>query len=83
MRKRHVRPAGAARNRPDARHRSVIGTEFEARIVEHVNFAGRPAVVTEIAGSAHRTGSHEFVLEPDDPLGEGFLLRLGDVAKRC
>ena len=53
-------------------HRSVIGTEFEARIIEHVNFAGRPAVVTEIAGSAHRTGSHEFVLEPDDPLGEGF-----------
>jgi len=56
-------------------HRSVIGTEFEARIVEHVKVAGRPAVVTEIAGSAHRTGSHEFVLEPDDPLGEGFLLR--------
>jgi proline racemase len=56
-------------------HRSVIGTEFEARIVEHVEVAGRPAVVTEIAGSAHRTGSHEFVLEPDDPLGEGFLLR--------
>jgi len=56
-------------------HRSVIGTEFEARIIEHVNFAGRRAVVTEIAGSAHRTGSHEFVLEADDPLGEGFLLR--------
>jgi len=56
-------------------HRSVIGTEFEARIVEQVEVAGRPAVVTEIAGSAHRTGTHEFVLEPDDPLGEGFLLR--------
>ncbi|HLM33501.1 MAG TPA: proline racemase family protein [Gaiellaceae bacterium] len=56
-------------------HRSVIGTEFEARIVKRVEAAGHPAVVTEIAGSAHRTGSHEFVLEPDDPLGEGFLLR--------
>jgi proline racemase len=56
-------------------HRSVIGTEFEARIVERVEAAGHPAVVTEIAGSAHRTGSHEFVLEPDDPLVEGFLLR--------
>ena len=56
-------------------HRSVIGTEFGARIVEHVKVAGRPAVVTEISGSAHRTGSHEFVLEPDDLLGEGFLLR--------
>jgi proline racemase len=37
--------------------------------------AGRPAVVTEVAGSAHLTGHHEFVLEADDPLGTGFLLR--------
>jgi len=56
-------------------HRSVIGTEFEARIVERVEVAERAAVVTEIAGSAYRTGTHEFVLEPDDPLGTGFLLR--------
>jgi proline racemase len=32
-------------------------------------------VVTEIAGEAHLTGHHEFVLEPDDELGTGFLLR--------
>jgi proline racemase len=32
-------------------------------------------VVTEIEGCAHLTGRHEFVLEPDDELGEGFLLR--------
>jgi proline racemase len=37
--------------------------------------AGRPAVVTEIEGSAAHTGTHGFVLAPDDPLGEGFLLR--------
>ena len=37
--------------------------------------AGRPGVVTEIAGSAHLTGYHQFVLERDDPLGTGFLLR--------
>jgi proline racemase len=37
--------------------------------------AGLPAVVTEVEGSAHLTGRHEFVLEPSDPLGTGFLLR--------
>jgi len=37
--------------------------------------AGRPAVITEVEGSAHRTGEHEFVLDPRDPLGPGFLLR--------
>ncbi|HXV56435.1 MAG TPA: proline racemase family protein [Gaiellaceae bacterium] len=56
-------------------HESVIGTEFRARVVGDAEVAGRPAVVTEVEGSAFGTGSHEFVLEPDDPLGEGFLLR--------
>ena len=52
-------------------HRSIAGTEFWGRVVEET-----PAgVVTEISGSAHRTGEHRFVLEPDDPLGTGFLLR--------
>jgi proline racemase len=37
--------------------------------------AGREAVVTEVEGSAFRTGTSTFTLDPDDPLGEGFLLR--------
>ena len=45
-------------------HRSIVGTEFEGRIVEETLVAGRPAVVTEVAGSAHLTGRHEFVLSP-------------------
>jgi proline racemase len=53
------------------RHLSIVGSEFTGRVVEEP-----PAgVVTEIEGSAHLTGRHEFVLEPDDELGEGFLLR--------
>jgi len=57
------------------RHRGIVGTEFTGRVVEETAVAGRPAVVTEIGGSAHLTGRHEFVLRPDDPLGTGFLLR--------
>jgi proline racemase len=56
-------------------HESVIGTEFTARVVADADVAGRPAVVTEVEGSAWRTGAHEFALDPRDPLGEGFLLR--------
>ena len=56
-------------------HRSIVGSEFRARIVERVELAGRPAVVTEVEGSAHLTGRHEFVLSSEDELGEGFLLR--------
>lgn len=56
-------------------HRSIVGSEFRARIVAETEVAGLPAVVTEVEGSAHLTGRHEFVLEPDDELGLGFLLR--------
>ena len=56
-------------------HHSVIGTEFHAWIVGRTEVAGLPAVITEVEGSAHRTGQHEFVLEPEDELGTGFLLR--------
>ena len=56
-------------------HESVIGTTFQARVVGDATVAGRPAVVTDVEGSAARTGTHEFVLEPRDTLGEGFVLR--------
>jgi proline racemase len=59
----------------DLLHRSVIGTEFVARIVGGADVAGVPAVVTEVEGSAHFTGRHEFTLAAADPLGAGFLLR--------
>jgi proline racemase len=52
-------------------HRSIVGSEFTGRVVK----ATDEGVVTEVEGSAHLTGRHEFVLEPDDELGEGFLLR--------
>jgi proline racemase len=57
------------------RHRGIVGTEFVGRVVGDAEVAGRPAVITEVSGAAHLTGRHEFVLEPDDPLGTGFLLR--------
>jgi proline racemase/trans-L-3-hydroxyproline dehydratase len=53
------------------RHDSIIGTTFLARVVETVE-AG---VVTEVEGTAFRTGEHRFALDPRDPLGTGFVLR--------
>jgi proline racemase len=59
----------------DLRHLSIVGSSFTGRVVGEVDLAGRPAVVTEVTGSAYKTGEGSFVLDPDDPLGEGFLLR--------
>jgi proline racemase len=55
----------------ELRHLSIVGSEFRARVVERVD-AG---VITEVEGSAYRTGIGEFVLDPEDSLGTGFLLR--------
>ena len=59
----------------ELRHRSIVGSEFIGSVVAETEVAGRPAVVTEVEGSAYRTGTAEWELDPDDPLGEGFLLR--------
>ena len=56
-------------------HESIVGTAFTARVVSETEVAGRSAVVTQVSGSAHRTGEHEFVLDERDDLGTGFLLR--------
>lgn len=57
------------------RHDSIIATTFLGRVVAQVTAEGRPAVLTEIEGMAYRTGTATFSLDPDDPLGTGFLLR--------
>ncbi len=54
---------------------SVVGSVFEGEVVGTAAVAGRPAVVTEVVGSAHLSAWHTFVLEVDDELGTGFLLR--------
>ncbi|HEX6262336.1 MAG TPA: proline racemase family protein [Actinomycetota bacterium] len=56
-------------------HDGIVGTRFRGRVVEETEIHRLPAVVTEVEGSAHRSGEHRFVLEEGDPLGTGFLLR--------
>ncbi|CAL9569720.1 putative protein_GBAA_0901_BAS0853 [Streptomyces sp. enrichment culture] len=57
-------------------HESVAGTVFTGRIVPGAAAPGPdPAgLVTEVTGSAYRTGEHRFTLDPHDALGAGFLL---------
>lgn len=50
-----------------------MGTHFDARIVSKEIVGSFDSVVVEIKGSAHFTGFHEFVVDPGDPLAEGFL----------
>lgn len=54
---------------------SIIGTRFTGRIVNTTTFGPHPAIIPEVEGSAFITGRHEFFIDPEDPLKNGFILR--------
>ena len=53
---------------------SIVDTTFSGTVVEPVSFGGHPAVIPDVRGSASITGRHEFLIDPDDPLRDGFFL---------
>jgi proline racemase len=54
--------------------RSLIGSTFEGRILDATSVAGHPAIIPEISGRAWITGTHQHMLDPDDPWPNGYRL---------
>jgi len=54
---------------------SIIGSRFTGRIVDTTTFGSYPAIIPEVEGTAHITGRQEFLIDPADPLRDGFILR--------
>lgn len=52
---------------------SFLGTRFTGRLVAPAQVGQFCGAVPEVTGSAYITGMHQFVLQADDPLTEGFL----------
>ncbi|MFC5469218.1 proline racemase family protein [Cohnella suwonensis] len=55
-------------------HESIVGSMFEAKVLEVTKVGGLPAVVPQISGSAWVTGFHQFVFRDKDALNDGFFL---------
>jgi proline racemase len=55
-------------------HSSIIGTEFQGRILAETTVAGRAAIVPAIRGSAWLTGFHTYVLDASDPFPQGYVV---------
>lgn len=55
-------------------NKSVINTPFEAKVVSHCKEGPYDAVITEVSGTANITGFNNIVLDPEDPLPEGFRI---------
>ena len=54
---------------------SITGSVFKGSIVEEVQFGPHEGVIPQVEGTAHITGQHTFVIDPDDPMKNGFILR--------
>jgi proline racemase len=53
---------------------SIIDTVFEGSIVEETAVADIPAIIPKISGNAYIMGFNQLVLEPDDPMPDGFRI---------
>ena len=54
---------------------SIIGSTFSGSVEEEVEFGGYESIIPRVEGEAYITGHHEFMIDPRDAIGEGFLLR--------
>ncbi len=53
---------------------SIIGSEFHGRIIGSTTVGNIPAILPEITGRAWITGTHQYMLDPNDPWPEGYRL---------
>jgi len=53
---------------------SIIGTTFKAKIVKETKVGNLKAVIPEISGTAYITGLNTLLIDPRDPLKDGYLL---------
>lgn len=51
---------------------SIIESQFAGRIAKTCKVGGQPAIIPEISGRGWITGTHQHMLDPDDPWPEGY-----------
>jgi hypothetical protein len=56
-------------------HSSITGSTWLARVAGRTDAAGRDAVIPVVTGRAYRTGEHRFLVDPDDDMVPGVVLR--------
>lgn len=54
--------------------RSIINSRFDGRIAETTTVGDLPAILPEISGRAWITGTHQHMLDPEDPWPNGYRL---------
>ncbi|CAF1118097.1 unnamed protein product [Didymodactylos carnosus] len=61
--------------REKMRIESITKSVFICSVSEEVNYGPYSAVIPQVEGTAHITGMNTFVIDPKDPMKNGFILR--------
>jgi trans-L-3-hydroxyproline dehydratase len=56
-------------------HESIVGSKFEAFVMETVDSKPFPSCTPRVRGTARLVGRMEFYIDPTDPIYPGFVLR--------
>lgn len=54
---------------------SITNSVFKGSVISEENYGPFKAVIPQIGGTAHITGMHTFIIDPNDPIKNGFILR--------
>ena len=54
---------------------SILGTTFDLKVIDEVDYGNFKAVIPQVTGNAYITGEHTFFIDKEDDLKYGFLLR--------
>ena len=54
---------------------SILGTKFKGKVIKEISFGTFNAIIPEVEGTANITGRHEFMIDPNDKLKDGFIFR--------
>jgi proline racemase len=53
---------------------SIVGSRFAGFVASETNAGNFNAITARVSGRAYYSGKAEYIVEEDDPLGQGFLV---------
>ena len=54
---------------------SIIGTQFVGEVINTTTAGDQAAILPKVTGEAYITGINRLLIDPNDPLADGFILR--------
>ncbi|MGB1240022.1 MAG: proline racemase family protein, partial [Pseudomonadales bacterium] len=54
---------------------SILDSRFSVQVQRELDYGPHRAIVPRVTGSAHIAAKSEFIIDPNDPLKDGFIFR--------